>query len=78
MDGVGLSRLTMNLDRFMLLSESSLLGWFLEVSLIVIIEGRSQVQVSLIVIIKLFHNFSPNFSHSADDSPDQTVDRIKV
>ena len=28
------------------------LGWFLEVSLIVIIKGRSQTEVSLIVIIE--------------------------
>jgi hypothetical protein len=34
------------------LSESSLLGWFLQASLIVIIKGRSQMEVSLIVIIK--------------------------
>jgi hypothetical protein len=27
---------------------------------------------------KDFHNFSPNFSNSADDSPDQPVDRIKM
>ena len=47
------SRIT---DRLIWLSESRLLGWFweislIEVSLIVINKGRSQVQVSLIVII---------------------------
>ena len=25
-----------------------------------------------------FHHVSPNFSNSADDSPDQTVNRIKI
>jgi hypothetical protein len=46
------SRLTIKLDRLIVLSKSSLLGWFLHVSLIVIIKGRSPVEVSLIVIIK--------------------------
>jgi hypothetical protein len=45
-------RLTIKLDRLIVLSKSSLLGWFLHVSLIVIIKGRSPVKVSLIVIIK--------------------------
>ena len=45
-------RLTNKLDRLIVLSKSSLLGWFLHVSLIVIIKGRSPVEVSLIVIIK--------------------------
>ncbi len=45
-------RLTIKLDRLIVLSKSSLLGWFLHVSLIVIIKGRSPVEVSLIVIIK--------------------------
>jgi hypothetical protein len=44
--------LTIKLDRLIVLSKSSLLGWFLHVSLIVIIKGRSPVEVSLIVIIK--------------------------
>jgi hypothetical protein len=39
------------LDRLIVLSESSLLGWFLQVSLIVIIKGRPPMEVSLIVII---------------------------
>jgi hypothetical protein len=46
------SRLTIKLDRLIVLSKSSLLGWFLQVSLIVIIKGRSPMEVSLIVIIK--------------------------
>jgi hypothetical protein len=41
-------------DRLILLSKSSLLGWFLHVSLIVIVKGRSPMEVSLIVIIKIF------------------------
>ncbi len=45
-------RLTIKIDRLMVLSESRLLGWFLHVSLIVIIKGRSSMEVSLIVIIK--------------------------
>jgi hypothetical protein len=49
---VGAERLTIKLDRLIVLSKSSLLGWFLHVSLIVIIKGRSPVEVSLIVIIK--------------------------
>ncbi len=44
-------RLTIKLDRLIVLSKSSLLGWFLHVSLIVIIKGRSPMEVSLIVII---------------------------
>jgi hypothetical protein len=74
------------------LSESSLLGWFYEVSLIVIIKVRSQSPPGLIIkgldnqarkglIIsdnQVFHDVSPNLSNSADDSPDQTVDRIKM
>ncbi len=44
-------RLTIKLDRLIVSSESSLLGWFLHVSLIVIIKGRSPMEVSLIVII---------------------------
>ncbi len=45
--GTGLSgaRLTIKLDRLIVLSKSSLLGWFLHVSLIVIIKGRSPVEV---------------------------------
>ena len=46
------SRLVIKLDRLIVLSESSLLGWFLQVSLIVITKGRSPREVSLIVIIK--------------------------
>jgi hypothetical protein len=46
------ARLTIKLDRLIVLSKSSLLGWFLHVSLIVIIKGRSPVELSLIVIIK--------------------------
>jgi hypothetical protein len=45
------SRITIKLDRLIVLSKSSLLGWFLHVSLIVIIKGRSPMEVSLIVII---------------------------
>jgi hypothetical protein len=37
--------------QMIVLSKSSLLGWFLHVSLIVIIKGRSPMKVSLIVII---------------------------
>jgi len=47
-----LNKGSINLDRLIGLSESSLLDSFLEVSLIVTIKGRSQVHVSLIVIIK--------------------------
>ena len=39
-------RLTIKLDRLIVLSKSSLLVWFLHVSLIVIIKGRSPVEVS--------------------------------
>jgi hypothetical protein len=46
------SRFTTKFDRLIVLSKSSLLGWFLHVSLIVIIKGRSPMEVSLIVIIK--------------------------
>ncbi len=46
------SRIIIKLDRLIVLSESSLLGWFLYVSLIVIIKGRYPMKVSLIVIIK--------------------------
>jgi len=49
---VSQARRTIKLDRLIVLSKSSLLGWFLHVSLIVIIKGRSPVEVSLIVIIK--------------------------
>jgi hypothetical protein len=45
------TRLTIKLDRLIVLSKSSLLGWFLHVSLIVIIKGRSPMEVSMIVII---------------------------
>jgi hypothetical protein len=45
-------RLTIKIDRLIVLSESSILGWFLHVPLIVIIKGRSPMEVSLIVIIK--------------------------
>jgi hypothetical protein len=47
----GNPRLTIKLDRLIVLSRSSVLGWFLHVSLIVIIKGRSPMEVSLIVII---------------------------
>ena len=48
-----------------------------------IIKARLQVEVSLIVIISimLFTTSLPTFpikKESADDSPDQTVDRIKM
>ncbi len=46
------SRLTIKLDRLIVSSKSSHLGWFLYVSLIVTIKGRSPVEVLLIVIIK--------------------------
>jgi hypothetical protein len=39
-------------DRLIVLSKSSPLDWFLHVSLILIIKGRYQREVSLIVIIK--------------------------
>ena len=45
-------RFTINLDRLIVLSKSRLLGWFLHVSLILIIKGRYPREVSLIVIIK--------------------------
>jgi hypothetical protein len=45
-------RITIKLDRLIVLSKSSLLGWFLQVSLILIIKGRYPREVSLIVIIK--------------------------
>ncbi len=84
-----LPRFTIKLDRLIVLSESSILGWFLQVSLIVIIKGRSPMEVSFIVIIKqvsswlsliikLFHHFSPNLSNSAHDSLDQTGDMIQI
>jgi hypothetical protein len=44
-------RLTIKFDRLIVLSKSSRSGWFLHVSLIVIIKGRSPMEVSLIVII---------------------------
>ena len=83
------ARLTIKLDRLIVLSKSSLLGWFLHVSLIMIIKGRYPREVSLIVIIKevssllsliikLFHHFSPNLSKSDHDSPDQTDDMIQI
>ncbi len=83
------TRFTIKLDRLIVLSKSILLVWFLHVSLIVIIKGRSPMEVSLIVIIKqvstwlsliikLFHHFSPNLSNCAHDSQDQTHDRIKI
>ena len=46
------ARITINLDRLIVLSKSILLGWFLHVSLILIIKGRYPREVSLIVIIK--------------------------
>ena len=47
------SRITMKLGRLIVLSESSLLGWFLQVSLILIIKGGQYPrEVSFIVIIK--------------------------
>jgi hypothetical protein len=78
--------MTIKLDGLIVLSKSSLLGWFLHVSLILIINGRYPREVSLIVIIKpvfsliikLFHHFSPNLSKSDHDSSDQTDDRIKI
>jgi hypothetical protein len=50
-----LTRFTFKLDGLIVLSKSSLfmlVVWFLHVSLIVIIKGRSPMEVSLIVIIK--------------------------
>jgi hypothetical protein len=44
--------MTIKLDRLIVLSKSSLLGWFLHVSLILIIKGRYPREVSLVVIIK--------------------------
>jgi hypothetical protein len=61
-------------DLIIRVAESSVLGWFLEVSLM--------VQVSS--INRAFRHFSPNFSNSADDSPDRTAswvglfDRIEI
>ena len=43
--------MTIKLDRLIVLSESSLVVWFSKVLLIVIIKGRSPMEVSLIVII---------------------------
>ncbi len=51
-DIMNTTRYTIKLDRLIVLSKSSLLGWFLQVSLIVIIKGRSPMEVSLIVMIK--------------------------
>jgi hypothetical protein len=45
------ARITIELDRLIVLSKSSLLGLFWHASLIVIIKGRSPMEVSLIVII---------------------------
>jgi hypothetical protein len=45
-------RITIKFDRLIVLSKSSLLGWFLHVSLLLIIKGRYPREVSLIVIIK--------------------------
>ena len=83
---VSLSRVSIKVDMLICwLSESSLLVWILEVSLIVTIKVRAQsprVWLSKDLIIKhesliiknnqVFHHVSPNFSNSADDSPDQT------
>ncbi len=88
-DDITLRRWHLDSCYCLVLSKSSLLGWFLHVSLILIIKGRYPREVSLIVIImqvsawlsliiKLFHHFSPNLSKSAHDSPDQTDDRIKI
>jgi hypothetical protein len=46
------TRITIKFDRLIVLSKSSFLGWFLHVSLILIIKGRYPREVSLIVIIK--------------------------
>ncbi len=46
------ARITIKLDRLIVLSKSSLLVWFVHVSLIWIIKGRYPREVSLIVIIK--------------------------
>jgi hypothetical protein len=46
------SRITIKIDRLIVLSKSSLLDWFLNVSLILIIKGKQKREVSLIVIIK--------------------------
>jgi hypothetical protein len=46
-----------------------------------IIKERSQSPPGLIIQgldNQAFHLDSPNFSNSVDDSPDQTVDRIKL
>jgi hypothetical protein len=43
-----MTRLTINLERLIVLSESSLLGWFLHALLMAIIKGRSPMEVSLI------------------------------
>ena len=72
------SRLTIKLDRLIVISKSSVLGWFFNVSLIVIIKGRSSLEVSLIVIIKPFLPLLSQPFKSDHDSPDQTDDRIKL
>ena len=67
------------------LSESSLLGWFSEVSPIRDNQGKVTLRLSKGWIIRewktdnqAFRHVSPYFSQSADDSPDQTVDRTKI
>ncbi len=74
------------------LSESSLSGLFSEVSLIrdnqvkefkensLIIKGLdNQAMKSLIITDNQgFHQVSPRFSNSPDDSPDQALNRIKI
>jgi hypothetical protein len=50
--GYKLSRTTIKLDRLIVLSKSILLGWFLNVSLILIIKGRyPREETSFILII---------------------------
>ncbi len=48
----GKPRITIKFDRLIVLTKSSLIVWFLHVSLILIIKGRYPRKVSLIVIIK--------------------------
>ena len=88
---VSLSRVSIEVDMLICwLSESSLLVWILEVSLIVTIKVRAQsprVWLSKDLIIKhesliiknnqVFHHVSPNFSYSGT-GPNLTVDRIKI
>ncbi len=89
---VTVSRNDIKLDMLIWLSESSLSGLFSEVSLIRDNHGREFKGNSLIIkrldnqgmkILIItdnqgFHQVSPMFSNSPDDSPDQALNRIKI